>query len=153
MTKRKYLTRQEIGRMEKEALNGRFAIRDRCMICMCFMHGFRISELCSLRMSDIDLEARTLFVRRLKNRFSTIHPLTREELPLLMAWLLDRESWREADSPYLFLSQKKALYHAALFMNYFVVWEKKPALAWMSTRICYGTRADTHWRTREWIPV
>lgn len=107
MTKRKYLTRQEIGRMEKEALNGRFALRDRCMIRMCFMHGFRISELCSLRMSDIDLEARTLLVRRLKNGFSTIHPLTREELPLLMAWLLDRENWREADSPYLFLSQKK----------------------------------------------
>lgn len=93
--------------MEKEALNGRFALRDRCMIRICFMHGFRISELCSLRMSDIDLEARTLFVRRLKNSFSTIHPLTREELPLLMAWLLDRENWREAESPYLFLSQKK----------------------------------------------
>lgn len=59
MTKRKYLTLQEIGRMEKEALNGRFALRDRCMIRMCFMHGCRISELCSLRMSDIDLEART----------------------------------------------------------------------------------------------
>ncbi|EOV0633092.1 tyrosine-type recombinase/integrase [Cronobacter turicensis] len=93
--------------MEAEALNGRFGIRDRCMIRMCFIHGFRISELCALRISDIDLEARSLFVRRLKNGFSTHHPLTREELPLLMAWLLDREKWRNADSPYLFLSQKK----------------------------------------------
>lgn len=93
--------------MEAEALNGRFAIRDRCMIRMCFIHGFRISELCALRLSDIDIGARSLYVRRLKNGFSTIHPLTREELPLLMAWLLDRETWRNADSPYLFLSQKK----------------------------------------------
>lgn len=93
--------------METEALKGRFAVRDRCMVKMCFMHGFRISELCAIQLSDIDIEARTLFVRRLKNGFSTIHPLTRDELPLLMAWLLERETWREADSPCLFLSQKK----------------------------------------------
>ncbi|HEM8838355.1 TPA: tyrosine-type recombinase/integrase [Klebsiella aerogenes] len=107
MQKRKYLTRQEISRMEAATAEGRYAVRDRCLVRMCFMHGFRVSELCSLRLSDIDLEARSIYIRRLKNGFSTIHPLTREELPLLLAWLYERDAWRNADSPFVFLSQKK----------------------------------------------
>ena len=36
------------------------------MFLMCFLHGFRVSELCNLTLSDIDLESRILYVRRFK---------------------------------------------------------------------------------------
>lgn len=105
MSKRKYLTRQEIELLEQAAMNSRHALRNRCLIRLCFIHGFRISELCHLKVSDINLEERSMRISRLKNGFSTIHPLTRGELPVLMSWLLERDTWREADSPYLFISQ------------------------------------------------
>lgn len=106
MKTRKYLTRQEITRLEDAAGENRYATRNRCLIRLCFIHGFRVSELCHLRVSDIDPEARSVYVRRLKNGFSTIHPLVPGELPWLMAWLSERNHWREADSPWLFLSRK-----------------------------------------------
>ncbi|KFA84172.1 tyrosine-type DNA invertase [Enterobacter asburiae] len=106
MKTRKYLTRREIQRLEAAAMKSRYPLRNRCLIRLCFIHGFRISELCRLKLSDINLEDRTLCVSRLKNGLSTIHPLTQDELPVLMSWLLERDTWRDADSPYLFLSQK-----------------------------------------------
>lgn len=86
-------------------MDSRYALRNRCLIRLCFIHGFRISELCRLKISDINLEERSMRISRLKNGFSTIHPLTHDELPLLMSWLLERETWRQAESPYLFISQ------------------------------------------------
>lgn len=71
-----------------------------------FLHGLRVSELCGMRLSDIDLTGRAVFVRRLKNSLSTQHPLFDAELPALMRWLRVRRRWRDADSDWLFLSQK-----------------------------------------------
>lgn len=51
-----------------------FPERNRCLILMAFIHGFRASELLGLRLSDIDLAGRQLYIRRLKNGFSTCHP-------------------------------------------------------------------------------
>ena len=59
-----------------------------------------------MRLSDIDLIGRSVYVRRLKNSLSTQHPLFDNELPALMRWLAVRRRWRDADSDWLFLSQK-----------------------------------------------
>lgn len=75
---------------------------------MCFLHGLRVSELCGMRLSDIDLVGGSVYVRRLKNSLSTQHPLFDAELPALMRWLTVRRRWRDADSDWLFLSQKGA---------------------------------------------
>lgn len=66
MKQRKFLTRFEINSILKQAKEGRYPERDYCMFLMCFLHGFRVSELCRLTLSDIDLESRILYVRRLK---------------------------------------------------------------------------------------
>ncbi len=57
------------------------------MILMCFYHGLRISELLGLTVRDIDLAGGSIYIRRLKNGFSTIHPLQPEERRLLSLWL------------------------------------------------------------------
>ncbi len=105
MKTRKHLTRSEVDRLLEAAWQGRYPLRDRCLLMLCFVHGFRVSELCQLQLSDIDLPSRTLHIRRLKNGLSTTHPLTRQELPCLLAWLAERDSWRYADTPWLFISQ------------------------------------------------
>lgn len=104
--KRKHLTRHEVGQILLAADRGIHFERDYCLIQMCFLHGLRVSELCGMRLSDIDLIGRSVYVRRLKNSLSTQHPLFDAELPALMRWLKVRRRWREADSDWLFLSQK-----------------------------------------------
>lgn len=104
--KRKHLTRHEVGQILRTADRGIHFERDYCMIQMCFLHGLRVSELCSLRLSDLDLGGRAVYVRRLKNSLSTQHPLFDEEFPALRRWLNVRGRWRDADSDWLFLSQK-----------------------------------------------
>ncbi|MGP3279572.1 tyrosine-type recombinase/integrase [Serratia bockelmannii] len=42
---------------------------------MSFIHGFRVSEVCRLRLSDMDLGAKILYIQQMNNRLSTNHPL------------------------------------------------------------------------------
>ncbi|MGP3121113.1 tyrosine-type DNA invertase [Serratia nevei] len=106
MKNRKYLTQEEINRLLDASRLGSFPRRDECFIKMCFIHGFRVSELCHLRFSDINLVDKVVHVNRLKNGLKTTHPLIRSEIILLEAWLEERLSWRDTDSPWVFLSQK-----------------------------------------------
>lgn len=107
MMKRKYLTRSEVSGMMESALSVRSGVRDRCMIMFCFHHGFRISELLCLRISDIVIAEGYITVHRLKNGFSTVHPLLAEELSALQAWLAERSGWKGAgSSDAVFLSRR-----------------------------------------------
>lgn len=104
--KRKYLTSDEVLKLLNASKIGKYASRDECLIKVCFTHGFRVSELSALTLSDINLEDRIIHVNRLKNGFSTTHPLLEEEVGLLKKWLADRGYLKGADSEWLFLSQK-----------------------------------------------
>ncbi|MTD29415.1 tyrosine-type DNA invertase [Erwinia sorbitola] len=106
MKKRKFLTQEEITRLLKASRLGTFPRRDECFIKMCFIHGFRVSELCNLTFSDINLEDCVIHVNRLKNGLKTTHPLIESEIILLRKWLKERQNWRGADAPWIFLSQK-----------------------------------------------
>lgn len=106
VTQRKFLTRFEINAILDEAKKGRYSERDYCMLLMCFIHGFRVSELCRLSLKDIDLNSKVLYVRRLKGGLSTTQPLIPNEYNALNAWLEIRSQWRDADSSLVFLSQK-----------------------------------------------
>lgn len=81
--KRKYLTQEEIEKLLSATDRMPFPERNRCLILMAFIHGFRASELLGLRLSDIDLAGRQLYIRRLKNGFSTCHPLLPDEYNVL----------------------------------------------------------------------
>ena len=58
------LSREEIGRL-LQGPNGRSAagLRDRAMIELLYATGLRVSELVSVRLNDLDLEARVLLAR------------------------------------------------------------------------------------------
>ncbi|BEN47830.1 tyrosine-type DNA invertase [Serratia sp. CY81684] len=106
MSQRKYLTQSEVERLLQQALAAGNAERDYCLIYMSYIHGFRVSEACSLRISDLDLRGRCLYIRRIKSGFSTNHPLLKDELRAIRAWLAVRAGWRGADSDWLFLSRQ-----------------------------------------------
>lgn len=72
--KRKYLTQEEIEKLLSATDRMPFPERNRCLILMAFIHGFRASELLGLRLSDIDLAGRQLYIRRLKKAFQRVTP-------------------------------------------------------------------------------
>ncbi|EPN8388705.1 type 1 fimbria switch DNA invertase FimB, partial [Shigella flexneri] len=85
--KRNFLTHSEIESLLKAANTGPHATRNYCLILLCFIHGFRASEICRLRISDIDLKAKCIYIHRLKKGFSTTHPLLNKEVQALKNWL------------------------------------------------------------------
>ncbi|MEH2922181.1 tyrosine-type DNA invertase [Samsonia erythrinae] len=104
--KRKFLTRNEIDYLLHATKTGQHAARNYCLTLLCFIHGFRASEICRLKISDIDLEARCIYIYRLKKGFSTTHPLLDREIDALNDWLDNRNNYQKSSSEWLFLSRK-----------------------------------------------
>ncbi|EDS8500820.1 tyrosine-type recombinase/integrase, partial [Salmonella enterica subsp. enterica serovar Anatum] len=105
MQKRKFLTPEEVSLLLDAALCGANPERNHCLILMAFLHGFRVSELLRLRLSDIDLHGRQIHVARLKNSFSTVHPLIPREVRSLRAWLRVRKKMADTGNDWLFISR------------------------------------------------
>lgn len=103
---RRYLTENEVLRLIEAALLGRHGVRDSCLLFWMYRRGWRVSEACSLSLSDIDLEARVVYVRRSKNGTPTTHPIAPDEYKALKAWLKVREGYKGAESHAVFLSER-----------------------------------------------
>ncbi|EAS7566900.1 hypothetical protein EGY76_25125, partial [Salmonella enterica] len=54
MSERKYLTQNEVSAIVNAASQRKYAERDCCLIMLAYFHGFRVSELLSLRLSDVN---------------------------------------------------------------------------------------------------
>jgi integrase len=84
--------------------------RDWAMILLAYRHGLRASEVCGIKLADVDLKAGSLSIRRLKGSLHTIQPLYEhrgqpllDETAALRTWLRKRPA---DGSDYLFTSQK-----------------------------------------------
>jgi type 1 fimbriae regulatory protein FimB len=84
--------------------------REWAMILLGYKHGLRASEVCNLRMDDIDLKNGSIIVERLKGSLRTTQALTEHrgepllnELKALREWFRQRP---DDGSDYLFTSQK-----------------------------------------------
>jgi len=102
------LTPQETLELLKAAKN--HSARDWAMILLAYRHGLRASEVCGIKLADIDLKAGSISIRRLKGSLHTIQPLYQhrgqpllDEPAAIRAWLRKRE---DDGSDYLFSSQK-----------------------------------------------
>lgn len=99
---RDFLTQAETTRLLNSAKTGRFGVRDYAMLLLAFRHGLRVSELVSVRTSDIDLDAGRIWVKRVKDGLSTNQPLQGDELRALRGYLRTRKD----NLPWLFLSSQ-----------------------------------------------
>ncbi|MBU9839263.1 tyrosine-type recombinase/integrase [Rahnella aceris] len=106
MSRRLYLTYREVQHIYQATGDAKHHIRDRCMILMCFLHGFRTSELIGLKISDIDYLSENIYIRRLKNGLSTTHPLHPKERELLQQWMEVRKTCANNTSDWLFLTSR-----------------------------------------------
>ncbi|MGR7268658.1 tyrosine-type DNA invertase [Klebsiella aerogenes] len=104
--KRNFLTQNEIESLLNAANSGPHAARNYCLTLLCFIHGFRASEICRLRISDIDLRSKCIYIHRLKKGFSTTHPLLNKVIQALKRWLDIRDEYPQSTSEWLFLSRK-----------------------------------------------
>ncbi|EEG9642971.1 tyrosine-type recombinase/integrase [Salmonella enterica] len=132
MSGRKFLTKNEIAALLSASLEGPNPERNHCLILMAFLHGFRASELLALNVSDLDLEGRVIYVSRMKNGFSTVHPLLPAEVKTLKRWLQVRREIlgsRLTDEGRLFVSQKGRQLSRQQFYNILSVNGKRAALS------------------------
>ncbi|HBV9178622.1 TPA: tyrosine-type recombinase/integrase [Klebsiella pneumoniae] len=107
MNRRRFLTAKEVQAMMQAARQGPTGERDYCLILLAFRHGMRISELLDLHYHGLDLHEGRVNVRRLKNGFSTIHPLRFDEREAIERWSLVRAGWKAADkTDALFISRR-----------------------------------------------
>lgn len=116
-TKRKYLSGPEVEALLEATRTTRHSERNYCLIYMAYLHGLRASELLSLRISDLDLRGRTLNVSRLKNGFSTVHPLLVKEIQVIKEWLNVRQLETKIECDWLFGTREGKVLSRQQFYN------------------------------------
>jgi site-specific recombinase XerD len=120
------LTPQEMLNLLKAARKR--SVRDWAMILLAYRHGLRASEVCGIKLADLDLKAGWISIRRLKGSLHTVQPLYQhrgqpllDEEAAVRAWLRKREA---DGSDYLFTSQKGGkLSRVQFFRNFQIVAE------------------------------
>jgi site-specific recombinase XerD len=102
------LTPQEMLDLLKAARQ--HSTRDWAMILLAYRHGLRASEVCGIKLADLDLKAGSISIRRLKGSLHTVQPVYQhrgqpllDEAAAIRAWLRKRVA---DGSDYLFTSQK-----------------------------------------------
>ena len=81
VTNRRYLRPDEANRLiDAASQRGRYPFRDRILLRTVYRHGLRVSEATGLRWSQIDLDAGTIHVARLKGSVDSTHTMDRDEL-------------------------------------------------------------------------
>lgn len=100
---REHLSEAEVEKLMGAARNiGRHGFRDSAMILLAFRHGLRVSELVSLRWTQIDLSQGLFHVSRLKGGVDSTHPLYGPELRALRKIARDYP-----ETEYVFVSERK----------------------------------------------
>ena len=97
------LSPTEVARLLEAARAGRHGDRDYLLILLAYRHGFRISELCNLKMNDLNLDSGRIWIRRLKGSLSTEQPLAGDELRAIRRYLRSRPT----SLPWLFITERQ----------------------------------------------
>jgi len=91
-------------------------------ILLAYKHGLRCSEVCDLRLDDLNLKSNQITVRRLKGSMTNVQNLGKiqgqpllDEPKAVKAWLAERND----PSPFLFTSQKGGLLDRSAFFRLF----------------------------------
>jgi type 1 fimbriae regulatory protein FimB len=91
---REHLTQEEIRKLlaaSRDKKLSRNPERDYCLLLLMVRHGLRVSEACKLKLSDVQIQDKTLNVKRLKNGTPATHPLYNEEIKAIKDWMAVRQ--------------------------------------------------------------
>lgn len=102
----KSLTTKQVLQVMKVASASK---RNHAMILLAYQHGMRASEVCGLKLRDLDFKNEKITIRRLKGSLETTQSMSNvtgqpllSELRVLKAWLAERND----ASDFIFTSQK-----------------------------------------------
>lgn len=110
---REYLTPGEMENLIATARKlGRHGHRDATMVLVAYRHGLRVSELVSLKWSQVDLKQGLLHVNRRKNGSNSTHPLFGPEIRALR-----KVSRDYPETPYVFVTERKGPITASTFRS------------------------------------
>jgi type 1 fimbriae regulatory protein FimB len=74
----------------------------------------RVSEVCAIKLDQVDLESRVLHVARLKGGLSTTQPLHGDELRAVNAWLEERVRMKPPGKAFFVSAQRKPLHRSTV---------------------------------------
>jgi type 1 fimbriae regulatory protein FimB len=100
---RDYVTEEEFQALVESTKRSRYHWRDAAMLMLTFYHGLRASEICNLRLKDVDLKHGRIWVARLKGSLSTEQPLLSPEQRAIKRYLKQRSN---SQLPWLFLTER-----------------------------------------------
>ena len=125
-----YLSSDEVLAVLKTARSR--SVRDWSMILLAYRHGLRASQVCGLKLADIDLKAGSVSVRRLKGSLSQVQPLyphrgqpLLDEMNAVRTWLRQRI---QDGSDFLFVSQKGGRLSRSQFFRVFQAYAEAAGL-------------------------
>jgi type 1 fimbriae regulatory protein FimB len=149
---RKHLTAREVERLIEATKGSRNEVRDRCLLLLMFRHGLRVSEVCAIKLDQVDIESRVLHVARLKGGLSTTQPLHGDELRAVNAWLEERVRMKPTGKAFFVSAQRKPLHRSTvnLLLRKFSTAASLPLLAYphMLRHACCFALADQGADTR-----
>jgi hypothetical protein len=76
------------------------------LLLVMFRHGLRVSEACKLKVTDINLKEKIIYIHRLKNGNATTQPMYNGEVGAVNAWHKARNQMHP-HSNFLFLSERR----------------------------------------------
>ncbi|MGH8060315.1 MAG: tyrosine-type recombinase/integrase [Candidatus Entotheonellia bacterium] len=100
---RDYLTETEFLVLLQGTRRSRCRWHNAAMLMLTFYHGLRVSELCHLKRTDLDLAHGRIWIARLKGSLSTEQPLRTDEVRALKRYLPQRG---DSQLPWLFLTER-----------------------------------------------
>ena len=151
MNDRKHLVSAEFEKLMVATKGSRNKARDRCLLLLMFRHGLRVSEACSLELSQVDTESRVIHVARLKNGLSTTHPLRGDEIRSIKAWLKERARMRPDGESFFYKRTAFAFEQKDGIVCDQYLWQKSKACPARSSahapprlRFCFGRPGSRH---------
>jgi type 1 fimbriae regulatory protein FimB len=97
-----YLTQEEVMLFFKEIKNP----RDIAIFALMYFYGLRATELCNLKLTDIDLKKTMIYINALKHGISGHYHLTSVAISKINPYLQIRDLL-DVDSPYIFITKQK----------------------------------------------
>lgn len=143
---RKHLTGREVEKLLAAAKGSRHEARDRCLLLLMFRHGLRVSEACTLKLDQVDVESRVLHVARMKKGLSTTHPLRTDELRVIKAWLAERSKMKPSCRAFFVSQHRKPLNRRTAWLTIRKYGES--GCPCPPTRTCSAMLAASPWPTR-----
>lgn len=102
----KFVTEKEVQALIKGAKKTKYPIRNQLIVLMLYRHGLRESELCNLRLDQVNLEQAKLHIKRIKGGNSFTHPIEGDELRLIRRYLRFKVTKQGSGLPWLFISSR-----------------------------------------------